>query len=236
MMKFPKTNSLRCQIFFFSGIMTCVLIVLLGISLKKSFKLYEISEDYVLKNEITNHLNTATIWQAVERGYGATIIGSGEGDSAPFFTNFLEAATKGDAEVIQADKKMKILLSTRKNEAFENKIYSWLLGYGDLIDARPRIVHKNISKYEWLEIATHNINNEFDLRNITFTPQTIDEKILCLNNVLLPKITELCEYAGLERALISNAIASGESISNETMNSIKHYRSIVKQSIVQIQL
>ena len=236
MMKLPKTNTLRCQIFFFSGIMTCVLIVLLGISLKRSFKLYEISEDYVLKNEITNHLNTAAIWQAVERGYGVTIIGIGEGDSAPFFTNFLEAAKKGDVEVLQADKKMKILLSKGKNEAFEDKIYSWLIGYGDLIDARLRIAHKNISKYEWLEIATHNINNEFNLRNITFAPQRIDEKILCLNNVLLPKVTELCEYAGLERALIGNAIASGESISNETINSIKHYRSVVKQSADQIQL
>ena len=60
--------------------------------MRKSLEICKDSEDYILKDEVTNHLNTAAIWQAVERGYGATIIGSGEGDSSPLFTNFLEAA------------------------------------------------------------------------------------------------------------------------------------------------
>jgi PAS domain S-box-containing protein len=236
MIKILKNKTLKFQIFFISAIMTCVLIILLGKLIIESFKTFELSEDYILKNEITNHLNSAAIWQALERGYGATIIGSGEGDSSPLFTNFLEAAKKGDAEVLQADKKMKILLSTRKNEVFEDKRYSWIMGYGDLVDARPRVAYRNISKYEWLEIATHNINNEFDLRNITFSPQKKDEEILYLNNVLLPNITELCEYAGLERALIGNTIASGKPLSNETINSIKHYRSIVELALGQVML
>lgn len=180
MMKLPKINTLRHQIFFISSIMTCILLILLGKLIIESFKNYDLSEDYTLKNEITNHLNSAAIWHALERSYGATIIESGEGDSSPLFINFLEAAKKGDAEVLQADKKIKKLLSAENNKAFEDKRYSRIKGYNDLVDARPRVAYKNIPKYEWLEIATRNINNEFDLRNITFAPQKRDEEILIL--------------------------------------------------------
>ena len=194
----------------------------------------KLSKEYTLKNKINGHLNTAAGWQAVERGYGTIIIEGGKGELSPLFTNFLEAAKKGDAEVLQADKSMRKLLSISREEAFENRLYSWIEGYGDLEDARPRIAYKNISKYEWLEIATNNINNEFNLYGITFTPQTNNEKILYLNNVLRPNISKLCEYAGLERAHIGNTIASGLPISQETINSIKHYRSIVDQSLDQV--
>ena len=40
----------------------------------------------------------------------------------------------------------------------------------------------------------------------------------------------------MERALISNTIASGKPISRETMNKIKRYRSIVEQSLGQVLL
>ncbi len=229
-------KTLKSQIIIVSTLLVCVLVVLFVMSLRRSFEVHKNSEKYALKNKISGHLNTAAGWQAIERGYGATIIGSGEGDSSPLYPKFLEMGEKGDAEVLQAHEQMKELLSLKEDKAFEDILHSWAMGYGDLQDSRPRIAHKTISKYEWLAIATHNINNEFDLRNSTFTPQKREEEILYVNNVLRPNIARLCEYAGLERALVGNSIASGTPISIETKNEIKHYRSIVEESLGQVLL
>ena len=230
-MSIPNIKTLKFQIIFVSTLLVCVLIVLLVMSLRSSFEVYKHSEEYALKNKISGHLNIAVAWQAIERGYGATIIGSGEGDSSPLYPKFLEMGEKGDAEVLQSHEQMKKLWSLNKDKTFEDRLHSWTIGYGHLQDSRPRIAHKDISKYEWLGIATHNINSEFELRNTTFTPQKCEEEILYLNNVLRPNIARLCEYAGLERALVGNAIAAGMPISSEDKNEIKHYHSIVEESL-----
>ena len=107
-----------------------------------------------------------------------------------------------------------VWLSVRRS--FEELFNKWNIFYEDLVTARHKIENNDISKEEWIYTATLNINCEFDLRNITFAIQQMVEKVLYLNNVLRPNIIKLCEYAGLERALVGNAIASGEPISNET--------------------
>ncbi|MGR3293185.1 MAG: response regulator [Candidatus Scalindua sp.] len=230
-MRISKIKTLKSQIIFVSAILLCLLIVLLGISIRRSSEKLKFSEKYALKNKITGHLYTAAGWQAMERGYGAIIIGSGKGDSSPLFSKFVEMGEKGDAEVLQVDMHMRKLLSISKDKVLEYRLYSWIEGYGDLEYARPRIKYKNISKYEWLEITTHNINNEFDLHDTTLVPHSDEEKIFFLNNVQQPNIARLCEYAGLERALVGNTIATGMSFSNETINRIKLYRSIAEQCI-----
>ena len=229
-------KTLKFQIIFVSTLLLCVLIVLLVISLRKSFKVHKHSEEYALKSKISAHLNTAAGWQDIERGYGATIIGSGEGDSSNLYPEFLEMGKKGDAEVLQVHEQMKKLLSLNKDKTIEDILNSWTLAYGNLQNSRIRIAYKSISKYEWLGIATHNISNEFDLRNTTFTPQKREEEILYLNNVLCPNIARLCENAGLERALVGNAIASGMPISGEAKEDIRHHHSIVEESLNQVLL
>ncbi len=233
-MKITKFKTLRFQIRLVSALLLFVLIVLLGISIKRSFDTNRQTEEYVIKNKISGLLNVAAGWQAIERGYGTTIIGSGKGDSSPLFPKFLEMTRKGDSEVLQIEKEVERLLRVKSNKAFQKELIKWRKGYESLVSARHKIVSNDISKDEWLDIATLNIRNEFNLRNTAFTPQKADEKILYLNNVLRPNIAILCEYAGLERALISNAIESGVPLSHKTTNRIKHYRSIVDQSLDQI--
>jgi PAS domain S-box-containing protein len=233
-MNIPKFKTLKYQIFFISAILFCVLVVLSGISIRRSFKTKKLSSEYAIKNKISGHLNAAAGWQAITRGYGATIIGSDKGDSSPLFSKFLEMAGKGDFEVTQVEEQIRELLSVRKDKAFEERLNIWRKNYESLTLSRPRIKNKDISKDEWLDISTLNINNEFSLRNTTFTPQEHGEDILYLNNVLRPNIARLCEYAGRERALVGNSIASGEPFSHETINRIKHYRSIVDQSLGQV--
>ena len=233
-MKITKFNTIRVQIIFVSALLLLVLIVLLGISIKKSFNAKKQTEEYVTINKISGLLNVVAGWQAIERGYGATIIGSSKGDSSPFFPKFLEMSEKGDSSVLQIEKDVETLLSIRSDKAFVKLLSKWRKGYEALISARHKIASNDISKDEWLDIATLNIRNEFNLRNTTFAPHNTEEKILYLNNVLRPNIAILCEYAGLERALISNTIESGRPLSHKTINSLKRYRSIIDQSLVQI--
>ncbi|MFQ5964700.1 MAG: PAS domain S-box protein [Candidatus Scalinduaceae bacterium] len=229
-------KSLKFQIFLVSAILLCVFVVLLGISIRRSFETRKQSEEYVIKNAIAGHVNIAAGWQAIERGYGATIIGSGKGNSSPLFSKFLEMAEKGDSVVLQIEENIKKILSIKKDKTFEKRLKKWRKIYEILVLTRSKIANNDISKDKWLHIATHNINSEFNLRSVALTPQKMEENILYLNNVLRPNIARLCEFAGRERALVGNAIASGLPFTNDTINSIKNYRSIVVQSLGQVLL
>lgn len=229
-------KTLKFQILVFSVLLLCLLAMFVWLSMRRSFEARKFSEEYGIKNRIAGHLNAAAGWQAIERGYGAIILGSGKGETSPLFSNFLEMIKRGDSEVLQTEKHIKKLISVKSDKTFEEQVNKWHKGYEALVSTRHKITGNDISKEEWLYTATVNINNEFNLRGTIFTPERMEEKVLYLNNVLRPNIARLCEYAGLERALIGNAIASGKPLANETINRIKEYRSIVELSLGQVLL
>jgi PAS domain S-box-containing protein len=230
----PGKNTLRFQLIVVSSILFCVMIVVVGKSIKKSLQSRALSDEYTIKNKIIGHLNAAAGWHAIERGYGATIIGSGKGDSSPLFTNFLEMRKSGDSEVFQAERYIKELIKAEDNNILEKELNIWREEYQMLLSARPKIASNDIPRKEWINATTININNEFDLRNITFTSEKMDERIIYMNNILGPNIAKLCEFAGLERAFIGNIIASGKPISNENLEEIKRYRTVVEHPLDQI--
>ena len=233
-MKTHKFKTLKYQTLFVSVILLCVLTTLSGMSIRRSFKTKKLSDEYTIRNKIVIHLNNATGWQAIERGYGATIIGDDKGNSSPLFSTFLEMAEKGDSEVSQAEEEIRKLLSIMKDKVLVERLNTWRRSYEAHTLTRPRIENRGISKDEWIDIVTLNINNEFNLLDTTFTPQREEETILYLNSVLRPNVARLCEYAGKERALVGNAIASGKRFSDETTKEIKRYRSVVDQSLGQV--
>ncbi|MGR3292556.1 MAG: PAS domain S-box protein [Candidatus Scalindua sp.] len=231
-----RKKTLKFQFIAVSSILFCVLIVLVGKSMKKSLESIKLSNEYTIKNRIIGHLNTAAGWHAIERGYGATILGSGKGDSSPLFTNFLEMRKNGDSEVFQAERYIKELIKIEDNNILEKELNIWREEYQMLLSARPKIASNDISREEWLNVTTININNEFDLRNVTFASEKMDERIIYMNNILGPNVAKLCEFAGLERALIGNTIASGKPISKKVYEEIKRYRTIVEHPLDQILL
>jgi hypothetical protein len=231
-----RKRTLKFQLIVVSSILFCVFIVLVGKSIKKSLESRKLSDEYTIKNKIIGHLNTAAGWHAIERGYGATILGSGKGDTSPLFSNFLEMRKKGDSEVFQAERYIKELIKIEDNKILEKELNIWREEYQMLLSARPKIASNDIPREEWLNVTTININNEFDLRNVTFASEKVDERIIYMSNILGPNIAKLCEFAGLERALIGNTIASGKPISNEIYEEIKRYRAIVEHPLDQILL
>ena len=231
---FLRNKTLNFQLTIVSSILFCILIVLVGKSIKKSLDSRKLSEEYTIKNKIIRHLNTAAGWHAIERGYGATILGDGKGNSSPLFTDFIEMRKKGDSEVFQAEKHIKELIRIEDSNLLEKELNIWREGYQKLLSTRPRIASNDIPREEWLNVTSININNEFDLRNFAFASEEMDERTIYLTNILGPNIAKLCEFAGLERALIGNTIASGKPISNEVYEEIKRYRTIVEHSLDQI--
>nr|MBC8548217.1 cache domain-containing protein [Candidatus Brocadiales bacterium] len=235
-MKISKFKTLKFQIILISAILLCVLIVLSVSSIRRSFETKKLSAEYAIKNKIAGHLNAAAGWQAIERGYGSTIIGSGKGSASPLLPKFLEMVENGNSEILKSEELIRKLLSRGKDPAFEERLKIWRKSFEALTLIRPKIKNRDISKDEWFDTITLNIKNEFDLRNTTFTPIKNEEKILYLNTVLRPNIAKLCEYAGRESAIVGNAIASGKPLSIETINELKHYRSIVDQSLGQVMI
>ena len=233
-MMIPGKNTLRFQLIVVLSILFCFLIVLVGKSIKKSLEARTLSEEYSIKNKIIGHLNTAAGWHAVERGYGATILGSGNGASSPLFTSFLKMGKKGDSEVLQAEKYIRKLTKADDDDILEKELNRWHKEYQILLSSRPKIASNSIHKKEWLNVTTININNEFDLRNVTFAAENMDERIIYISNILSPNISKLCEFAGLERALIGNTIASGKPISKEVYEEIKRYRTVIEHPLNQI--
>jgi len=233
-MMIPGKNTLRFQLIVVLSILFCFLIVLVGKSIKKSLEARTLSEEYSIKNKIIGHLNTAAGWHAVERGYGATILGSGNGASSSLFTSFLEMGKKGDSEVLQAEKYIRKLTKADDDDILEKELNRWHKEYQILLSSRPKIASNSIHKKEWLNVTTININNEFDLRNVTFAAENMDERIIYISNILSPNISKLCEFAGLERALIGNTIASGKPISKEVYEEIKRYRTVIEHPLNQI--
>ncbi len=227
-------KTLKSQMVIVSGVLLCVLLTLGGMVIYSAFEEQKLARKYGLKNQIAGYLNAAAGWQAIERGLGATIIGSGQGDSSPLFSKFIDMGKKGDAEVLQAEHYAEKLSVLSKD--FKKTFNQWRKKYEALQFARPQIAKSNISQNEWLEIATANINQEFGLRDFAFLPQNHKEQVLYLNSVLRPNVAKLCEFTGLERALVGNTIARGEPFSTETMSRIKRYRSIVDLSLAQVLL
>ncbi len=220
------------------GVLFCLLSVLAGFSIYKTFQEKKNLEVFDIKNRIAGHLNAAAGWQATERGLGMAIVGERDrkGKTSSLYSRFLEIGKKGDAEIQQAENEIKTLLSMWKNKTFTERLTIWRKEYEAFKALRPDIAGTEISKKAWLAAVTTNIIEEFNLRDAVFAPQNQKELLLYFNTVLRPNIATLVEFAGMERALISNTIASGKPISRETMNKIKRYRSIVEQSLGQVLL
>ncbi len=229
-------KTLKSQMFVVSGILLCVLVTLVSMIIKSAYEEEQLAKEYALKNQLAGHLNAAAGWQAIERGFGAAIIGGGKGSLSPLFPKFLAAGKNGDSEVSTAEKYAKQLMTMVEKQDFAEKVNQLRDKHDALKILRTLVATGNASPKEWFDISTANIYREFELRHFIFIPKYQKEQIPYLNSVLRANIAMLYEFAGRERALVGKAIASGKPFSSETVNKIKHYRSIVEQYLDQVLL
>jgi len=184
-----------------------------------------------LRNHLTEHLNHATKFQAIERGVGNTIIGG----NREMLKRFQQEGVEGD---IHVDEIRKIITEIKDagfaSADFESKYLEWHQGFDALRRARSLLEKEEINSRQWLEIGNANILNGFDLRDLAFLPKTEDDALLYYNTILRPNLATLAEYAGRERALIGNSLANGWAIPDNVLTDIKFYRGRVDQAVRQI--
>lgn len=186
-----------------------------------------------LRYQISDHLNQAASIQAVERGVGNTIIG-GNHDLLELFRKLGE---RGDKHVDMADAvAKKILTHGFLSTEFEERYSKWQTYQKYLYQQRSDVEAGVAKSTDWLDATSTNIELEFELRDSVFTPLSIPEAILYANTVLRPNIATLAEYAGRERAVLGNIIATGRAISQEENSMLIRYRSRVDLSTRQILL
>ncbi len=226
-------KTLKTTASFFSAVLVCVLGVLIGIVVTNVARERRSVAEYAVRNRISGHLNAAAGWQAIERGLGATILAGDEGGGASLHESLLDAENRGDAEVAAAELLAQDLMSRHADRVFEQAHAEWRASIDQLAAARARLAAGEVPLDEWIAIATMVISKDFSLRDLSFIPHSRKEQILYVNMALRSNLARLCEHAGLERALVANAIAGGKPLSKEVRTTIGNHRAVVEESLRQ---
>ena len=213
----------------FSGLLSVGVVITLSVS----FSDVERSRQNKLRNELSDHLNKAAGIEAVERGVGSTIIGGNAG----LLKNFKALGVAGDGHVNKARLTANVLLDRGSISAdFKDKLKKWNDSQNALHKARAEVRSNGISLAGWFKVTTDNIARAFDLQDSTFSPTNEAEAVLYYNSLLRPNIAQLAEYAGRERAILGNIIATGSQISEETGIELERFRSHVDEAVRRIRI
>ncbi|MBI5816099.1 MAG: bacteriohemerythrin [Nitrospinae bacterium] len=211
------------------SLMLVVSLVLAALLVTEALRQRGDAKRYDQMNEIAGHLNAAAGWQAIERGVGATIIGS-QTPPAELVATFDEVGRNGDTEANSAALKSEKLLSERDGVDFKAQFGAWKKAYEEVKSSRSAVKGKSIPAPDWIAKATANIDAEFLLRDVAFAPEDPSEQVLYYNSVLRANVAALAEYAGRERAQLGNVIGSGAPIPPETLEKLKMFRAVVDQA------
>ena len=163
----------------------------------------------MIKNDLARAINRSAGWRAIERGIGSTIVGSGFDPSSPVGLAFQETCEKTDKEIRLALGYADELATRFPDPVLSQRIEAWRAGVQQLESDRARIRMGQIPEAEWIADATDNIQDTFNLRDYVFAPTGQEDLVIHLNTLLGPNIATLAEFAGRERAIVGNAIASG---------------------------
>jgi len=224
-----EMKSLQAKLTGLLALMLIISLILAGFLIKSAMDERSVAAKYAVKDKIAGHMNGAAAWQAIERGVGATILGSGEPPSA-LLNKFQELGAKGDAEVKLGMEHVEKLLDMERDLDLEAQMDKWRNAYDALKTIRPKVMNRSAPKTEWITTATRNIRAEFMVRDITFAAKDPKEQVLSFNSVVRANVATLAEYAGIERAQLGGVIAGNQPIPPETLENLKKFRAIVENA------
>ncbi len=226
-------KSLRARMLMMILLMLGISLILSMILISESLDKRTLATRYNLMQKTAGHLNAAAGWQAIERGVGATILGS-EQPSQALLDKFKKLGTKGDAEIELARERLAKLLEATDDSDLKSQVNSWGGKRSALADARKKVLTASMKKSEWVQVASANIAHEFLIRNTTFAPKSSEEAVLYYNSVVRANVATLAEYAGRERALLGGIIAGRKPIPSKTLETLKQYRALVENASGQV--
>lgn len=219
-------KSLQAKLMGMLSLMLLISLILAAFLIVSANKDRNIANLYEVMDQIAGHMNQAAAFQAMERGVGATILGSKNPPSG-LFSKFEELGKKGDAKVQEGLENIDRLLEIHSNPDLQRVVSTWKNAYNDQKSTRREVMNRSIAKNEWIPIATKNIRSEFDVRDVTFAPKDNRERVIEYNTVILSNIATLAEFAGMERAQLGGVIASGVPIPPKTFTKLMGFRAIV---------
>ncbi|HEB72499.1 MAG TPA: hypothetical protein ENI77_07755, partial [Nitrospirae bacterium] len=222
-------KSLQAKLMGMLSLMLLISLILAAFLIVRANKDRNTANLYEVMDQIAGHINQAAAFQAMERGVGATILGSKK-PSSGLFSKFEELGEKGDAKVQEGLELIDELLEMHSNPDLQTVVASWKNAYNDLKSARPKVMSQSISKSEWIPTSTKNIRSEFAVRNVTFAPKDNRERVIAFNTVVLSNVATLAEFAGIERAQLGGVIASGAPIPPKTLTKLVGFRAIVENA------
>ncbi|VAX20473.1 Methyl-accepting chemotaxis protein I (serine chemoreceptor protein), partial [hydrothermal vent metagenome] len=222
-------KSLQAKLMGMLSLMLLISLILAAFLIVSSNKDMNKAELYEVMDQVAGHVNQAAAFQAIERGVGATILGSKNPPSG-LFSKFEELGKKGDAKVQEGLENIEELLKLRSDPDLQTAVSTWKNAYNDLKSARPKVMNRSISKSEWIPTASKNIQSEFAVRNVTFAANDNRERVIAFNTVVRANVATLAEFAGIERAQLGGVIASGAPIPPETFTKLMGFRAIVENA------
>ncbi len=173
-------------------------------------------------NELSGYLSGAAVNQAIERGAVATMLGMSEDAEPPAsLVNMVTTNREsGERQVRAAMEVVDKLIAdgaavSESTSVFADAYESWRNAHLEWQAARTRAADRAITASEWLKIATACITAEFDMRDVAFSPLDHLSEVSHANLITRASVATLAEKAGIERALIGNAIAGKKPIEGQ---------------------
>ncbi|MBI4828893.1 MAG: hypothetical protein HY804_08810 [Nitrospinae bacterium] len=219
-------KSLQSKLTAMMAIMLAISLVLAVVLILQAWRESGQAGLYSIRDQIAGHINEAAAWQAIERGVGATILGSDNPPSS-LLERFREVGSKGDAEVTAALNLIEDLLAQDHDSDLSSAVSGWKNTHGAVSSARARVTGKSVESAEWIKAATVNIDTEFFVRAVVFAPRLPSEQVLVYNVATRANVAALAEYAGRERAQLGGFISSGEPIPPKALETLRGFRAIV---------
>jgi methyl-accepting chemotaxis protein len=226
-------KTLRAKIIGMLTLMFAGSLILGGMLLNEMYKNRQAAAQSHLMAEAAGYLNVAAGWQAIERGIGATILGSTE-VSAALLQRFHQLGELGDAEVNKAVATIRALQQMHNPPSLNQAFAQMQRSNEALVQRRSGVVAQTARLDDWIATATRNIHDEFAMRNVLFFPRNDAEALRYYNLAVRNNVATLAEYAGLERANLGSIIAGGGQIPDQVFQRLIGYRALVDMATSQV--
>lgn len=187
----------------------------------------------ILRTNISNTINELAALQATNRGLGVTIL-SGDKNLISRFEGTAKSALPYLKKI--EDGLLQYKAKVGLNDELDTMILKWREQHDLAFQAKSSLMNSTITSEDWFNIMSNIIATEFIIRDLLFKPINDEESVFYNNAVLRPSLSLLSEYAGKERALISEAITKNQPFSEDTQARLLLIDSEIEKITQQVEL
>ena len=228
-----KTQSIRLRMGFIAlGGALLILSLAFGM-ITKSIEDKRYLDINILRTNISNNINELAALQAQNRGLGVTVL-SGNKNLIPRFEDNAKSAIPYFNKIEGGLLQYKAIVGL--NDELDTIILKWREQHDVVLQAKAGLINSTITIDNWFNIMSDIIASEFIIRDLIFKPINNEESVFYDNAILRPSLSLMSEYAGKQRALMSQAITKNQPIAKDTQADLLHIDQEIDKIILQIEL